>query len=39
MELNVVGFIVAVIAAVALLSAAERAGLGAGSDRRRLGQG
>jgi uncharacterized membrane protein YeaQ/YmgE (transglycosylase-associated protein family) len=31
MELNVVGFIVAVVAAVALLSAADRAGLGAGS--------
>ncbi|HEV7882678.1 MAG TPA: GlsB/YeaQ/YmgE family stress response membrane protein [Solirubrobacteraceae bacterium] len=39
MELNVVGFIVAVVAAVALLSAAERAGLGAGADRGRLGHG
>jgi uncharacterized membrane protein YeaQ/YmgE (transglycosylase-associated protein family) len=39
MELNVVGFIVAVIAAIALLSAAERAGLGAGPDRGRLGHG
>jgi uncharacterized membrane protein YeaQ/YmgE (transglycosylase-associated protein family) len=38
-ELNVVGFIVAVAAAVALLSVAERAGLGAGRDRGRLGQG
>ncbi|MEA2148991.1 MAG: hypothetical protein QOD69_821 [Solirubrobacteraceae bacterium] len=37
MELNVIGFVVAVLAAVALLSAAERAGLGAGPDRRRLG--
>lgn len=35
-ELNVVGFVVAVIAAVVLLAAAERAGLGAGSDRRRI---
>jgi uncharacterized membrane protein YeaQ/YmgE (transglycosylase-associated protein family) len=39
MELNVVGFIVAVIAAVALLSVAERAGLGAGRDRGRLKHG
>jgi uncharacterized membrane protein YeaQ/YmgE (transglycosylase-associated protein family) len=37
MELNVFGFVVAVVAAVALLAAAERAGLGAGSDRGRLG--
>jgi uncharacterized membrane protein YeaQ/YmgE (transglycosylase-associated protein family) len=37
LELNVFGFVVAVIAAVALLAAAERAGLGAGADRRRLG--
>ncbi len=37
MELNVFGFIVAVLAAVALLGVAERAGLGAGPDRRRLG--
>ena len=36
MELNVFGFIVAVIAAVALLAVAERAGLGAGHDRRRI---
>ena len=36
MELNVFGFIVAVIAAVALLAAAERAGLGDGPQRRRL---
>ena len=37
MELNVFGFIVAVLAAVGLLAVAERSGLGAGSDRRRLG--
>lgn len=37
MELNVIGFIVAVIAAVALLAVADRAGIGAGTDRRRLG--
>lgn len=37
MELNVIGFVVAVVAAVVLLAAAERAGLGAGPDRRRLG--
>ncbi len=37
MELNVIGFIFAVLAAVVLLAAAERAGLGAGRDRRRLG--
>lgn len=36
MELNVFGFIVAVIAAVALLAAAERAGLGSSRDRGRL---
>jgi uncharacterized membrane protein YeaQ/YmgE (transglycosylase-associated protein family) len=36
MELNVFGFIVAVIAAVALLAAAERAGIGTTSERRRL---
>ncbi|MEA2188604.1 MAG: hypothetical protein QOK16_3615 [Solirubrobacteraceae bacterium] len=36
MELNVFGFIVAVIAAVALLAVAELAGLGAGPDRARL---
>jgi uncharacterized membrane protein YeaQ/YmgE (transglycosylase-associated protein family) len=39
MELNVFGFIVAVIAAVALLAAAERAGLGTSPDRGRLGGG
>ncbi|MDX6679693.1 MAG: hypothetical protein QOE31_3745 [Solirubrobacteraceae bacterium] len=36
MELNVFGFIVAVLAAVALLAIAERAGLGAGPSRRRI---
>lgn len=36
-ELNVFGFVVAVIAAVVLLAVAERAGIGAGHDRRRLG--
>ncbi len=36
MELNVIGFVVAVIAAVALLAAAERTGIGASTDRRRL---
>lgn len=35
LELNVFGFIVAVIAAVALLSVAERVGIGSG-ERRRL---
>lgn len=34
MELNVFGFIAAVIAAVVLLAAAERAGLGAGAGRK-----
>jgi uncharacterized membrane protein YeaQ/YmgE (transglycosylase-associated protein family) len=36
MELNVIGFVCAVIAAVLLLSVAERMGLGAGPDRRRI---
>jgi len=36
-ELNVIGFIVAVLCSVALLSVAERAGLGHGGDRKRLG--
>jgi uncharacterized membrane protein YeaQ/YmgE (transglycosylase-associated protein family) len=35
-ELNVIGFIVAVLASVALLSVAERSGLGAGDRRERL---
>jgi uncharacterized membrane protein YeaQ/YmgE (transglycosylase-associated protein family) len=37
-ELNVVGFIVAVFSAVGLLAVAERAGLGQGTDRKRLGR-
>lgn len=37
MELNVFGFVVAVIAAVALLAVAERTGLGAGPEHRRVG--
>jgi len=37
LELNVFGFVVAVLVAVALLAVAERAGLGAGPDRGRLG--
>ena len=39
MELNVIGFIVAVLASVALLAAGERAGLGEGDDRKRLSRG
>jgi uncharacterized membrane protein YeaQ/YmgE (transglycosylase-associated protein family) len=35
-ELNVIGFIVAVVASVVLLSVAERSGLGAGDRRERL---
>ncbi|MEA2193125.1 MAG: hypothetical protein QOI73_3246 [Solirubrobacteraceae bacterium] len=35
-ELNFIGFVVAVIAAVFLLATAERMGLGAGSQSRRL---
>jgi uncharacterized membrane protein YeaQ/YmgE (transglycosylase-associated protein family) len=38
-ELNVIGFIVAVIASVALLSVAERSGLGRGDERRSLDRG
>ena len=37
-ELNVIGSIVAVLSAIALLVGAERAGLGAGPDRGRLGR-
>jgi uncharacterized membrane protein YeaQ/YmgE (transglycosylase-associated protein family) len=37
MELNVFGFIVAVACSIALLAAAERAGLGQRPDRKRLG--
>ncbi len=35
-ELNVIGFVAAVAASVALLSVAERSGLGAGDRRERL---
>jgi uncharacterized membrane protein YeaQ/YmgE (transglycosylase-associated protein family) len=38
-ELNVIGFCVAVVSSVALLTVAERAGLGQGEDRKRLGHG
>jgi uncharacterized membrane protein YeaQ/YmgE (transglycosylase-associated protein family) len=38
-ELNVIGFCVAVLSSVALLAVAERAGLGQGTDRKRLGHG
>lgn len=37
MELNVIGFIVAVLCSVVLLVGAERAGLGQSPDRKRLG--
>jgi uncharacterized membrane protein YeaQ/YmgE (transglycosylase-associated protein family) len=37
-ELNVIGFVVAVVSAVALLAVAERAGLGWPPDRKRLGR-
>jgi uncharacterized membrane protein YeaQ/YmgE (transglycosylase-associated protein family) len=36
-ELNVLGFVVAVVASVALIAGAERSGLGAGSSRGRIG--
>ncbi len=35
-ELNIIGFVVAVLAAVALLAVAERAGLGAGPKQRHI---
>jgi uncharacterized membrane protein YeaQ/YmgE (transglycosylase-associated protein family) len=38
-ELNVIGFIVAVVASIGLLTVAERAGLGQGGDRKRLTSG
>jgi uncharacterized membrane protein YeaQ/YmgE (transglycosylase-associated protein family) len=38
-ELNFLGFIVAVFSSLALLVVAERAGLGEGPDRKRLGRG
>jgi uncharacterized membrane protein YeaQ/YmgE (transglycosylase-associated protein family) len=37
-ELNVLGFVVALLSAVGLLAIAERAGLGQGPDRKRLGR-
>jgi hypothetical protein len=37
-ELNIIGFIVAVLSSVALLTVAERAGLGQPPDRKRLGR-
>jgi uncharacterized membrane protein YeaQ/YmgE (transglycosylase-associated protein family) len=37
-ELNIVGFVVAVLAAVGLVAIAEAAGLGAPRDRERLGR-
>jgi len=37
-ELNVIGFVVAVVSAVALLAVAEPAGLGRPPDRKRLGR-
>lgn len=36
MELNIIGFVCAVVASVLLLSVAERAGLGRGRDKERL---
>ncbi len=36
-ELNVVGFVVAVVAAVGLIIGAERMGIGGGTTRRRIG--
>ena len=38
-ELNVIGFVCAVVASVGLLVVAERSGLGAGPDRGRLTRG
>jgi uncharacterized membrane protein YeaQ/YmgE (transglycosylase-associated protein family) len=38
-ELNILGFCVAVVSSIALLAVAERAGLGEGPDRKRLGHG
>jgi uncharacterized membrane protein YeaQ/YmgE (transglycosylase-associated protein family) len=37
MELNFIGFVAAVVASVALLAVAERAGLGQGEERKQLG--
>src|SRR5918998_33255 len=38
-ELNVIGFIAAVVTSVVLLSVADRSGIGAGGDKRRLDRG
>ena len=38
-ELNIIGFIAAVVASVILLSVAESAGIGAGKDHDRLSDG
>ncbi len=38
LELDFVGFVVAVIASVAVLAVADRAAVGAGRERRRLGR-
>jgi uncharacterized membrane protein YeaQ/YmgE (transglycosylase-associated protein family) len=37
-ELNIIGFVVAVITSVVLLSVAESSGLGSGGDRKRVGR-
>ena len=37
MELNVIGFVIAVLSSIGLLAAAERAGLGHRPHRKRLG--
>ncbi len=37
-ELNVLGFVAAVLASIGLLTVAERAGIGSGPDRHRLGR-
>jgi uncharacterized membrane protein YeaQ/YmgE (transglycosylase-associated protein family) len=37
-ELNILGFVVAVLSSIALLTIAERGGLGRGPDRKRLGR-
>lgn len=36
MELNFIGFVAAVVSAVGLLAVAERSGLGAGKDKKRI---
>jgi len=38
MELNVIGFVIAVLCSIGLLAVAERAGLGQRPDRKRLGR-